>query len=201
MAKKLGFSWKIQFFCLYLQQKQLKTKNYMEIRRVFMTLAFLALAGSGMAQTQFHDKEVNEVKGPVKSVTMKNWGKPIVTTISPEGKMACEKMSDAVYDENGYLQSIVSQIGGKKTITNTTFIWENGRVKTQIATRKNKKVITNNVYDDRGILVRQIIEQDGQVVTYDYYDIQLDDHGNWLTRKTKVAGIEIMYPRTIEYYE
>lgn len=115
--------------------------------------------------------------------------------------MACEKMSDAVYDENGYLQSIVSQIGGKKTITNTTFIWENGRVKTQIATRKNKKVITNNVYDDRGILVRQIIEQDGQVVTYDYYDIQLDDHGNWLTRKTKVAGIEIMYPRTIEYYE
>lgn len=173
----------------------------MEIKKVLLTLALLAVAGSGMAQTQFHDKEVNEVKGPVKSVTMKNWGKPIVTTISPEGKMACEKMSDAVYDENGYLQSIVSQIGGKKTITNTTFIWENGRVKTQIATRKNKKVITNNVYDDRGILVRQIIEQDGQVVTYDYYDIQLDDHGNWLTRKTKVAGIEIMYPRTIEYYE
>lgn len=173
----------------------------MEIKKVLLTLALLAVAGGGMAQTQFHDKEVNEVKGPVKSVTMKNWGKPIVTTISLEGKMACEKMSDAVYDENGYLQSIVSQIGGKKTITNTTFIWENGRVKTQIATRKNKKVITNNVYDDRGILVRQIIEQDGQVVTYDYYDIQLDDHGNWLTRKTKVAGIEIMYPRTIEYYE
>ena len=200
MAKKLGFSWKIQNYCLYLQQKQLKTKNNMEIKKVLLTLALLAVAGSGMAQTQFHDKEVNEVKGPVKSVTMKNWGKPIVTTISPEGKMACEKMSDAVYDENGYLQSIVSQIGGKKTITNTTFIWENGRVKTQIATRKNKKVITNNVYDDRGILVRQIIEQDGQVVTYDYYDIQLDDHGNWTSRKTKVAGIEVIYPRTIQYY-
>ena len=56
--------------------------------------------------------------------------------ISPEGKMECEKMSDAVYDENGYLQSIVTQIGGKRTITNTTFIWENGRVKTQILVAK-----------------------------------------------------------------
>ena len=172
----------------------------MQIKKVLMTFALLAVVGSGMAQTKYHDLEVNEVKGPVKSVTMKNWGKPIVTYISPEGKMECEKMSDAVYDENGYLQSIVTQIGGKRTITNTTFIWENGRVKTQIATRKNKKVITNNVYDDKGILVRQIIETDGHEVTYDYYDIQLDDHGNWTSRKTKVAGIEVIYPRTIQYY-
>ena len=133
------------------------------MKKVFMTWMLLAVVGSVMAQTQFHDKEVNEVKGPVKSVTMKNWGKPIVTYISP-------------------------------------FIWENGHVKTQIATRKNKKVITNNVYDDNGILVRQIIETDGHEVTYDYYDIQLDDHGNWTSRKTKVAGIEVIYPRTIQYY-
>ena len=165
-----------------------------------MTFALLAVAGSGMAQKKYHDLEVNEVKGPVKSVTIKNWGKPIVTYISPEGKMECEKMSDAVYDENGYLQSIVTQIGGKRTITNTTFIWENGRVKTQIATRKNKKVITNNVYDERGILVRQIIETDGVETIHDYYDIQLDDHGNWISRTTKVMGLEVRYPRTIEYY-
>ena len=173
----------------------------MKMKKLLMTLALLAVVGSGMAQKKYHDLEVNEVTGPVKSVTMKNWGKPIVTYISPEGKMACEKMSDAVYDENGYLQSVVTQIGGKKNITNTTFIWEDGRVKTQIATRKNKKVITTNVYDDRGILVRQIIDTDGHQVEYDYYDIQLDDHGNWISRKTKVAGFEIMYPRTIEYYE
>ena len=172
----------------------------MVMRKLFMTLALVAVAGGGMAQTQFHDKEVNEVKGPVKAVIIKNWGKPIVTTISPEGKMECEKMSDAVYDENGYLQSLVSQVGGKKSATFTTFIWENGRVKTQIATRKNKKVVTNNVYDDRGILVRQIIETDGHEQIFDFYDIQLDDHGNWISRKTKVAGLEVMYPRTIEYY-
>lgn len=171
------------------------------MNRILLTVALLAAMGSAWAQTRFHDLEVNEVKGPVKSVTMKNWGKPIVTHISPEGKMECEKLSDAVYDENGYLQSIVSQIGGKKSITHTTFIWENGRVKTQIATRKNKRVVTTNEYDDRGILVRQIIDTDGHQVVYDFYDIELDDHGNWTLRKTKVAGLEVRYPRTIEYYE
>ena len=170
------------------------------MKKIIMTLAFLAAVGSGTAQTRFHDKEVNEVKGPVKSVTMKNWGKPIVTYISPEGKMSCEKLSDAVYDGNGYLQSIVSQVGGKKSATFTTFIWENGRVKTQIATRKNKKVVTNNEYDDNGILVRQVIDTDGHQMVYDFYDIKLDDHGNWISRSTKVAGIEVRYPRTIEYY-
>lgn len=171
------------------------------MNRILTTFALLVICLSSQAQMKYHDLEVNEVKGPVKSVTMKNWGKPIVTYISPEGKMSCEKLSDAVYDENGYLQSIVSQIGGKKSITHTKFIWEDGKVKTQIATRKNKTVITTNTYDDRGILVHQTIETDGHLVEYDFYNIQLDDHGNWIARFTKVAGIEIKYPRTIEYYE
>jgi antitoxin component YwqK of YwqJK toxin-antitoxin module len=172
------------------------------MKKAIMMLVLLAAPFALQAQTKFHDVELNEANGPVKSITqsgMMGRGEQVVN-FTQDGKMQAEGLSGLVYDENGYLQSIVSQIGGKKTITNTTFIWEDGRVKTQIATRKNKKVITTNVYDDRGILVRQIIEQDGQVVTYDYYDIQLDDHGNWTSRKTKVAGIEIIYPRTIQYY-
>ena len=171
------------------------------MNRILTTLALLAVVLCTQAQMKYHDMEVNEVKGPVKSITMKDWGRPVVTYISPEGKMSCEKLLDAVYDENGYLQSIVSQLGGKKSITNVSFIWENGRVKTQIAVRKNKKTITTNPYDERGILVHQDIESDGHVTEFDFYDIILDDHGNWIRRSTKVAGIEIMYPRTIEYYE
>ncbi len=169
------------------------------MNKILITIALLAAACCGQAQTRFHDLEANEVNGPVKAIIIKNWGKPFITYFSPEGKMESEKLSDAIYDENGYLQSIVSQVGGKRTITHTTFIWENGRIKTQIATRKNKKVVTTNEYDDKGILVRQIIDTDGHQVEYEYYDIKFDDHGNWISRSTKVAGIEIRYPRTIEY--
>ena len=133
------------------------------MNRILTTLALLAVVLCTQAQMKYHDMEVNEVKGPVKSITMKDWGRPVVTYISPEGKMSCEKLLDAVYDENGYLQSIVSQLGG--------------------------------------ILVHQDIESDVHVTEFDFYDIILDDHGNWIRRSTKVAGIEIMYPRTIEYYE
>ena len=170
------------------------------MKKLFMMIALMAIPFAMQAQTKFHDVEANEATGAVKCIKSSMMGREQVINFTKEGKMQSDGISDAKYDENGYLQSIVTQIGGKRTITHTTFIWENGRVKTQIATRKNKKVITNNVYDDRGILVRQIIETDGHEVTYDFYDIQLDDHGNWTSRKTKVAGIEIIYPRTIQYY-
>ena len=172
-----------------------------KMNRILTTLAVLAVVLCTQAQTTFHDRELNDVKGPVKSITIMHWNKPVVTNFSPEGKMQCDAMGEPTYDENGYMISIVSQLKGAKG-TVTTFKWENGRVVSQTdTTKKGKTLTTTHYFDDRGLIVKDVIVKGNQTVEYDYYDYELDSHGNWISRSFKLMGMEAKHPRTIEYYE
>ncbi len=100
-----------------------------------MMLALLAVPFALQAQTKFHDVELNEATGPVKSITqagMMGRGEQVVK-FSQDGKMEAEGMSGLVYDDNGYLQkaerSVETPQGNMKIVT--TYKWENGKVKSQ----------------------------------------------------------------------
>ncbi len=182
--------------CIYIWQYKTQ-KNSMLMKQIFSVLAMLAMAISLQAQTTFHDREINQVKGPVKSISVKSFPKRILITFSPEGKVSGERFTDPVYDANGYMQSVFA---GKKGNTKVTYEWENGRLKSQTATKKDKSTKTTFVYDDKGNVTSEIIEHDGQEYIYEYYGFEFDSYGNWLVRKTEILGVETKYTRTIEYY-
>ena len=75
------------------------------MKKVFMMMALLAIPFAMMGQTKFHDVEFNEANGPVKKIVSSVMGHEQVTTISKEGKMEREGLTNAVYDANGFLQS------------------------------------------------------------------------------------------------
>ena len=91
-------------------------------------IALLAVPFAMQAQTKFHDVEVNEATGPVKSISTSFMGQNQVTNFTQDGKME-NGMTDAVYDADGYLQSAKREMRGEKIPV--TFKWENGKVVSQ----------------------------------------------------------------------
>ena len=98
-------------------------------------MALMAIPFAMQAQTKFHDVELNEATGPVKSITqagMMGRGEQVIN-FTQEGKMQAEGLSGLVYDDNGYLQKAERSVEtpqGNMKIT-TTYKWENGKVQSQ----------------------------------------------------------------------
>ena len=82
------------------------------MKKVMMMLAMLALPFALQAQTKFHDVELNEATGPVKSITqsgMMGRGEQVIK-FTQEGKMQADGLSGQVYDENGFLLSKTEKV-------------------------------------------------------------------------------------------
>ena len=96
------------------------------MKKLMMMVAMLAVSFAMQAQTKFHDVELNEAKGAVKSIKSNRMGQDIVINFSQDGKMSRQGMSDAKYDADGYLQSAKMEMMGNEI--EVTYKWENGRV-------------------------------------------------------------------------
>ena len=168
------------------------------MKKSFLMLAMLVMPFAMQAQ-KFHDVEANDAKGPVKSMTVSMMGHENVIKFSQDGKMEQEGMSDAVYDDNGYLKSAKMERQGMEV--STSYVWEDGRVKSQITSVMGQEIKSTNIYNDKGELVKQSIDMGGQEMSMEYSDYKYDDHGNWISRKTQMMGQDIETPRKIEYYE
>ena len=168
-------------------------------------LAMLAIPFAMMAQTKFHDVELNEATGPVKSITqsgMMGRGDQ-VTTFTQDGKMQAEGLTGQVYDENGYLQKVSRSVDtpqGNMTIT-TTYKWENGKVKSQTMDMMGQTFTITRSYNEKGAPASESMNFGGQEMSNPYTDYKYDDHGNWISRKGLMMGQEMEQTRTIEYYE
>ena len=163
-----------------------------------MMLALMAIPFAMQAQTKFHDVEANDLKGAVKKMTTSMMGREQVYEFSEDGKMKTANMSNAVYDENGYIQSAEMEAQGMKIAVK--YQWENGRVKSQSSSIMGQDMTTTNVYNDKGEVIKQVINMGGQEMTAEYSDYKYDDKGNWISRKTNIMGQSMETPRTIEYY-
>ena len=169
------------------------------MKKTMMMMAFLAIPFAIMAQSKFHDVELNEATGPVKSISMDFMGRAQNITFTQDGKMQREGISDAVYDENGYMQSVkMSMMQGQETTVKYT--WENGRVATQTLNMMGNDLVIKYTYNEKGAPASQSIDMGGQEMSTPYTDYKYDDHGNWISRKGSMMGQTMEQTRTIEYY-
>ena len=169
------------------------------MKKVLMMLTLMALPFAIQAQTKFHDVELNEATGLVKSISMSLMGQPINMQFDKEGKMQREGLSDAVYDANGYLQSAKMDMRGQQI--EVSYKWENGRVKSQTMGMMGNAFTIGYSYNDKGDVAAQLMNIGGQEMSMPYTDYKYDDRGNWISRKSEMMGREIEQTRTIEYYE
>ena len=169
------------------------------MQKVMMMIAMLAVSFAMQAQTKFHDIEANEATGPVKKMIVKTMGPEQTINFTKEGKMEREGMTDAVYDENGYLQSSkMSMMGQEMTVK---LKWENGRVASQTMNIIGRDVEVKRTYNEKGAPASETVNIDGQDMTTPYTDYKYDDRGNWISRKVSMMGQEMEQTRQIEYYD
>ena len=165
-----------------------------------MMLALVALPMAMQAQTKYHDVEANEATGAVKSIETSVMGMAQVTNFTPDGKMAREGMSDAVYDAEGYLQSAKMSFQGNEMTF--SYKWENGKIVSQTMDMGGGQTFTiTRTYNEKGAPVADSFDMGGQVMENPYTDYQYDDRGNWISRKTNMMGQEMEQTRAITYYE
>ena len=169
------------------------------MKKVMMMMAMLAVSFAAQAQSKFHDVEVNEATGPVKSISQNMMGHEQVVNFTKEGKMQSEDISNAVYDAEGYLQSVNRSAQGM-TIE-VKYKWENGRVVSQSMSVMGQEMVFNLTYNDKGAVASQSMDMGGQEMSIPFTDYKYDDHGNWISRKTSMMGQEMEQTRKIEYYE
>ena len=169
------------------------------MKKLSMMIAMLAMTVAMQAQTKFHDVESNEAQGKVKSISMNVMGMPRNTTFTEDGKMQQEGMTDAKYDENGYIQEATVSVQGQTATVK--FGWENGRLVSQTTSVMGQEMKQELVYDEKGIVKAQKMNMMGQDVEIPLTDYKFDDKGNWISRKMSVMGQEMEMTRTITYYE
>ena len=170
-----------------------------------MMMAMLAVSFAMQAQTKFHDVELNEATGPVKSITqsgMMGRGEQVIN-FTQDGKMQAEGLTGQVYDENGYLQKVSRSVEtpqGNMTIT-TTYKWENGKVKSQSMDFGQGAMTQTYTYNEKGAPASMSMDMMGNAMETPYTDYKYDDHGNWISRKMSMMGQEVEMTRKIVYYE
>ena len=169
------------------------------MKKLTMMIAALAMTVAMQAQTKFHDVEANEAQGKVKSIEMTMMGMPRNTQFSEDGKMQMEGMTDAKYDENGYIQEAKMSVQGQDA--SVKFKWENGKLITQTTSVMGQEIKQTLVYDEAGQVKAMKLNMMGQDVEMPFSDYKFDDKGNWISRKTSMMGQEMEMTRTITYYE
>ena len=175
------------------------------MKKVMMMMAMLAVSFAMQAQTKFHDVELNEATGPVKSITqsgMMGRGEQVIN-FTQDGKRQAEGLTGQVYDENGYLQKVSRSVEtpqGNMTIT-TTYKWENGKVKSQSMEFGQGAMTQTYTYNEKGAPASMSMDMMGNAMETPYTDYKYDDHGNWISRKMSMMGQEMEVTRKIVYYE
>ncbi len=165
-----------------------------------MMMAMLAVSFAVQAQSKFHDVEANEATGAVKSISTNVMGQDIVVNFSKDGKMQGDGISDAVYDADGYLQSVKRTMMQGQTVE-VKYKWENGRIASQTMNMMGNDVVMKYTYNDKGAIDAQTFDMGGQEMSMPYTDYKYDSHGNWISRKSSMMGRDIEQTRKIEYYE
>ena len=146
------------------------------MKKLMMMVAMLAVSFAMQAQTKFHDVELNEAKGAVKSIKTNRMGQDIVINFTQDGKMSQKGMSDAKYDADGYLQSAkMSMMGNDLEVQRT--------------------------HNDDGTPKADIMDMGGNSLESPYTNYKFDDKGNWISRSGEMMGQTMEQTRVIEYYE
>ena len=169
------------------------------MKKLMMMVAMLAVSFAMQAQTKFHDVELNEAKGAVKSIKSNRMGQDIVINFTQDGKMSQQGMKDAKYDADGYLQSAKMEMMGNEI--EISYKWENGRVVSQKMNVMGNDMEVKRTYNDDGTPKADIMDMGGNQMESPYSNYKFDEKGNWISRTGEMMGQTMEQTRTIEYYE
>ena len=169
------------------------------MKKLLMMLALMAIPFAMHAQTKFHDVEANEAQGAVKKISQNMMGRDQVTTFTQDGKMQREGVTEAIYDANGFLQSMKMSFQGQDVTIKYT--WKDGKLATQSLDMMGNPMTFTFTYNDKGAVASQSMDMGGQEMKMEYTDYKYDAKGNWISRKTNMMGQEMEQTRTIEYFE
>ena len=168
------------------------------MKKLLIVTLLLALPFAMQAQTKYHDVELNEASGAVKTIRTQLMGQDIVITFTEDGKMQREGMTDAKYDANGYMLSAKMSMRGMEV--QVTYQWENGKLKSQSMNMMGQTITISRTYNEKGAPATESINMGGQEMSSPYTDYKYDDHGNWISRKGSMMGQEMVQTRSIEYF-
>ena len=142
------------------------------------------------AQMRYHDVELYDAKGNVKSITTYLGElKPSTTEFTIDGKE--KDLTGAEYDSNGYRVSWKSR----------KYFWVNGRTVKAITSDRNPPFIVNGKYNAKGELIEMSMGSvKPNAIQIQYSDYKYDARGNWISRKRSSLGVQSTETRTIEYY-
>lgn len=168
------------------------------MKKLLIVTMLLALPFAMQAQTKYHDVELNEASGAVKTIRTQLMGQDIVITFTEDGKMQREGMTDAKYDANGYMLSAKMSMRGMEV--QVTYQWENGKLKSQSMNMMGQTITISRTYNEKGAPAAESINMGGQEMSSPYTDYKYDDHGNWISRKGSMMGQEMVQTRSIEYF-
>ena len=168
------------------------------MKKLLIVTLLLALPFAMQAQTKYHDVELNEASGAVKTIRTQLMGQDIVITFTEDGKMQREGMTDAKYDANGYMLSAKMSMRGMEV--QVSYQWENGKLKSQSMNMMGQTITISRTYNEKGAPATESINMGGQEMSSPYTDYKYDDHGNWISRKGSMMGQEMVQTRSIEYF-
>ena len=142
------------------------------MKKVLMMLALMAIPFAMHAQTKFHDVEANEAQGAVKKISQNMMGHDQVTTFTQDGKMQRDGVKDAVYDANGFLQSMKMSFQGQDVTIKYT--WKDGKLATQSMDMMGNAMTFSFTYNDKGAVASQSMDLGGQEMeqtrTIEYFE-------------------------------
>lgn len=171
---------------------------YMDMKKVLMMIALMAMPFAMQAQTKFHDVEANEAKGNVKTMTITMMGFTRTIEFSEDGKMKAGEITDCVYDDNGYLLSAKMNMQGQSVPVK--FEWTDGRLTGQTLSVMGQEMKSNFNYDEKGVVTSASVDMGGQKMETPYTNYQFDENGNWTSRTMSVMGQEMTTTRSFTYY-
>ena len=169
------------------------------MKKVMMMIAMLAIPFAMQAQSKFHDLELNQVSGPVKTIVSNVMGREQIINFTQDGKMQQEGMSGAVYDAEGYIQSAKMSFQGQEV--EIKYKWENGKIVAQTMNVMGQEMTIKRTYNEKGAPAKVSMNFGGQEMEMPFTDYKYDDRGNWISRKTSMMGQDMEQTRKIEYFE
>lgn len=174
----------------------------MKIKTILLLLALCVTMGVS-AQMRYHDVELNEAKGKVKSITYPpgpDETEPSIGEFTIDGKE--KDLTGVQYDSNGYRVSEKYTPDEDGSITTAKIMWKDGRVFKAIASAKDMTYTLNYIYNAKGELIEMSLSM-GDTKSdfkYQYSDYKYDASGNWISRKRVFMNEQWTETRTIVYY-
>lgn len=166
-------------------------------------MGIMILCSASSWAQQYHDAELDELKGHVKSYTKLSGGESMTINFTEDGRFDIDGITDAVYNKKGYLVSCVRDFMGAMVPCTITYNSKNQPVKQVMVVGDGSIIQECTYYSDGTVKTEKFtVRAQGmsQSFSVSYTYEAFDSHGSW-TRRVMTSGDQsITETRSITYW-